>query len=77
MNAVGLLVQAVKQAGADPKAVIAALAHAHYDGVAGPLTIVNNYPAEITYIGRVGADGKITVLEHSAEVQPELHCRKH
>ena len=77
MNAVGLLVQAVKRSGADPKAVIAALAHAHYDGVAGPLTIVDNYPAEITYIGRAGADGKITVLEHSAEVQPELHCRKH
>jgi ABC-type branched-subunit amino acid transport system substrate-binding protein len=75
-NALGLLAQAVKQAGPDPKAVIAALAHAHYDGVAGPISIVRNYAAEITYIGEAKGDGTIAVLEHSAEVQPELSCKR-
>jgi len=75
-NALGLLAQVVKQAGADPKAVKEALAHAHYDGIAGPISIVENYAAEATYIGRAKADGTIAVLEHSAEVRPELSCKR-
>ncbi|HEY5208180.1 MAG TPA: ABC transporter substrate-binding protein [Stellaceae bacterium] len=75
-NALGLLAQTVKQVGTKPAAVIAALAHAHYDGIAGPLSIVHNYAAEATYIGRVKADGTIEVLQHSGEVEPQLSCRK-
>ncbi len=74
-NALGLLAQAVKRAGPDPKAVTAALAHSRYDGVAGPIAIVNNYAAEATYIGRAKADGTIVVLEHTPDVQPQLSCR--
>ncbi len=75
-NALGLLAQAVKQAGTDPKAVKEALAHGHYDGVAGPISIVSNYAAEATYIGRAKADGTIVVLEHSAVVDPQLSCKR-
>jgi hypothetical protein len=70
------LAQAVKQAGADPKAVKEALSHAHYDGVAGPISITHNYAIEATYIGRAKADGTIAVLEHSAEIEPQLTCKR-
>jgi urea transport system substrate-binding protein len=75
-NALGLLVQAVKQAGPSPKAVMAALARGRYDGVAGPITIVRNYAAEATYIGRAKADGTIVVLQQTPGVQPQLSCRR-
>ncbi len=75
-NALGLLAQAVKRAGSDPKAVTGALAHGHYEGVAGPISIVHNYAAEATYIGRAKADGTIVVLEHTPDVQPLLSCRR-
>lgn len=75
-NAIGLLAQAVKQAGTDPKAVIAALSHASYGGPAGRITIMNNYAAEATYIGRAGPDGTIAVIDRSEAVQPQLSCRK-
>jgi urea transport system substrate-binding protein len=75
-NAIGLLAQALKQAGTDPKAVVAALAHATYDGPAGRIAIANNYATEATYIGRAGPDGTIAVIDHSDAVQPQLSCRK-
>lgn len=76
VNAIGLLAQAVKDAGPDPKAVIAALVHAHYDGPAGTITIADHYAAEATYIGRVAADGTIAVIQRFDAVQPQLHCRR-
>ena len=74
-NALGLLAQAVKRAGPDPKAVTAALAQGRYDGVAGPIAIVHNYAAQATYIGRAKSDGTIVVSEHLPDVQPQLSCR--
>jgi branched-chain amino acid transport system substrate-binding protein len=75
-NALGLLAQAVKRAGPDPKAVTAALAQGHYDGAAGPIAIVHNYASQATYIGRARADGTIVVLDHAPDVQPQLSCRR-
>jgi len=57
-------------------ALLRLLAAAAIAPLAGPLSIVHNYAAEATYIGRVKADGTIGVLQQSGEVEPQLSCRK-
>jgi urea transport system substrate-binding protein len=75
-NGMLLLAAALKQGQGDGKTVAAALTAGKIDGPNGPLTIVDRYAKQPTYIGRAVGDGSIMVADRTAPIAPVVKCKK-
>ncbi len=75
-NGMMLLAAALKQGNGDPKATIAALDAGKIAGPNGPLTIVDRYAEQPSYIGRAVGDGSIQVTDSTAPIAPVVKCKK-
>jgi hypothetical protein len=75
-NGMMLLAAALKQGNGDLKETIAALDAGKVAGPNGPLTIVDRYAEQSTYIGRAAGDGSIQVADSTAPIAPVVKCKK-
>ncbi len=75
-NGMMLLAAALKRGSGDPKTTIAALDGGKIAGPNGPLTIVDRYGEQPTYIGRAVGDGSIQVVDGTAPIPPVVKCKK-
>jgi branched-chain amino acid transport system substrate-binding protein len=74
-NALYVLADAVKSAGTDEKAIMAAIGKASFTGPNGPISIENNYTKQTAYIGKVDDAGVIKVIKNMGQVAPQLICK--